>query len=113
MRRLPITDNVFERIQAWPSVLPAAEKTVTMADHAGFYETALMIGAWPELVSLDRLGVNAPWYTTTEASKARRATQEAGERMWTAMVDAWVEKLSALTRPKRPSPSDVTITGLF
>ena len=26
---LPITDNVFERIQAWPSVLPAAEKTVT------------------------------------------------------------------------------------
>lgn len=110
---LPITDNVFERIQAWPSVLPAAAKVVTMADHAGFYETALVLGAWPELVSQDRLGVDAPWYTATEASKARRATQEAGERMWTALVDAWVDKLIVLTRPKRPTPSDVTISGLF
>ncbi len=110
---LPITDNVFERMQAWPSVLPPADKTVTLADHAGFYETALILGAWPELVQLDRLGIDAPWYTATESSKARRATQEAGERMWTAMVDAWVEKLAALTRSRRPTPSDVTISGLF
>jgi creatinine amidohydrolase len=110
---LPLTDNVFERIQAWPSVLPAAEKTVTMADHAGYYETALVLGAWPELAEMDRLGLDAPWYTRTESSKARHATREAGERMWTAIVDAWVEKLAALTQPKRPSPQDVTITGLF
>ena len=33
--------------------------------------------------------------------------------MFDAMVDAWVEKLTALTQPKRPTPKDVTVTGLF
>ncbi len=43
---LPLGDNVFERIQVWPSVLPAAAERagVVMADHAGFYETALILG---------------------------------------------------------------------
>jgi hypothetical protein len=33
--------------------------------------------------------------------------------MFDAMVDAWVEKLTAMVRPKRPAPNDVTVTGLF
>lgn len=110
---LPTDDNVFERIQVWPSVLSPADKTVVMADHAGYYETALLMAARPELVDLGRLGMDAPWYTNTNDSKARQATREAGERMWQAMVDAWVEKLTALTRPKRLTPNEVTVTGLF
>jgi creatinine amidohydrolase/Fe(II)-dependent formamide hydrolase-like protein len=107
-------DRVFERIQVWPSVLPeAAEQGVVMADHAGYYETALLMAARPELVDLDRLGMGAPWYCTTPESKAHEASVEAGERMWTAMVDAWVRKLSALGRRPRPTPKDVTVQGLF
>lgn len=94
---LPPSDHVFERIQVWPSVLPpAAEQGVEIADHAGFYETSLLMAARPELVELGRLGMDAPWYCTTSGSKAREANIEAGERMWTAMVEAWVQKLTAL-----------------
>jgi len=57
--------------------------------------------------------MDVPWYCNTADSKARKATVEDGERMWAAMVDAWAEKLTALTRPRRPSPKDVTVTGLF
>lgn len=111
---LPLEDNIFERIQVWPSVLPAAaEQGVVMADHAGFYETALMLAVRPGLVDLGRLGMDAPWYTNTAGSQARKATEEAGTRMFNAMVDAWAAKLSALVRPVRPAPSDVTIRGLF
>ena len=111
---LPPGDTVFERIQVWPSVLPAAaERGVVMADHAGYYETSLLLAARPELVELGCLGMDAPWYCATPDSRARAASAEAGERMWTAMVDAWVEKLSALQQPKRPAPKDVTVRGLF
>jgi creatinine amidohydrolase/Fe(II)-dependent formamide hydrolase-like protein len=107
-------DRVFERIQVWPSVLPAAaEQGVVMADHAGYYETSLLMAAHPELVEVGRLGMDAPWYCTTANSKAREASAEAGERMWRAMVDAWVEKLTEFLRPKRPTPDQVTVKGLF
>jgi creatinine amidohydrolase len=107
-------DNVFERIQVWPSVLPrAAQKGVVMADHAGYYETSLLLAARPDLVQMDRLGMGAPWYCTTAGQRAREATAEAGERMWAAMVDAWVDQLAALQRPKRLTPSDVTVKGIF
>lgn len=107
-------DHVFERVQVWPSVLPAAAaQGVELADHAGFYETSLLLAARPELVDLERLGMNAPWYCNTPTSKAREASVAAGEQMWAAMVEAWVEKLAALQRPKRPTPKDVTVAGLF
>jgi creatinine amidohydrolase/Fe(II)-dependent formamide hydrolase-like protein len=84
-----------------------------MADHAGYYETSLLMAARPELVDADRLGMGAPWYCTNSESKAREASPEAGERMWAAMVDAWVQKLSGLLRPKRPTPDDLTVKGIF
>jgi hypothetical protein len=111
---LPPSDHVFERIQVWPSVLPAAaEQGVVMADHAGFYETSLLMAACPELVELDRLGMDAPWYCTSPNSAARTASVKAGERFWQAMIDAWVEKLSAMTRSRRPTPEEMTVTGIF
>lgn len=91
-------DNLFERIQVWPSVLPQAqEQGVVMADHAGFFETSLLMAAHPELVELDRLGMDAPWYCNTPDSKASNANMKAGKKMWSAMIDAWVEKLSGFT----------------
>jgi creatinine amidohydrolase/Fe(II)-dependent formamide hydrolase-like protein len=111
---LPQSDHVFERIQVWPSVLPAAaEQGVIMADHAGFYETSLLLAARPELVDMEYLGMDAPWYCTTDSSKARKASVEMGERMWQAMVDAWLAKILGMTRPKRPTPDQVTIKGIF
>jgi creatinine amidohydrolase/Fe(II)-dependent formamide hydrolase-like protein len=111
---LPPQDHVFERIQVWPSVLPpAAEQGVVMADHAGYYETSLLMAARPELVDLAHLAKQTPWFCAAPGSKASQASLEAGERMWQVMVEAWVEKLSALQRPRRPTPKDVTIQGLF
>lgn len=90
-------DRVFERIQVWPSVLPqAAEQGVTMADHAGFYETSLLMAAHPELVDLGRIGPDAPWYVLSPTSDAREANVAAGQKMWATMVGAWVNKLSKL-----------------
>ncbi len=94
---LAADDRVFERIQVWPSVLPqAAEQGVVMADHAGYYETSLLMAAHPELVDLSKIGPEAPWYTVSSTSDARKASVEAGEQMWAAMVEAWVNKLSKL-----------------
>lgn len=90
-------DRVFERIQVWPSALAqAAEKGVVMADHAGFYETSLLMAAQPRLVDLSRIGPDAPWYAISPDSDARQASAEAGEQMWAVLVDAWVERLSEL-----------------
>ncbi len=107
-------DNVFERIQVWPSVLPeAATQGIVMADHAGFYETSLLLAARPDLVRLDRLGMGAPWFCTTAESKARKATVEDGERMWSIMSDAWANKLAHYQQPKRLTPSQAVVSGLF
>jgi creatinine amidohydrolase/Fe(II)-dependent formamide hydrolase-like protein len=85
-----------------------------MADHAGFYETALVMAAKHNLVDLDRLTVEpVPWYCATETSPAREATVEAGERMWQAMVEAWVERLPKWLRRDSLKPSEVTLQGLF
>lgn len=108
------SDRILERIQVWPSVLPAAaEAGVVMADHAGYYETSLLLAARPELVEMERLGMGAPWYCSTRDSTAHKASVEAGEQMWQAMVDAWVVRLSSLLRPPRPTPDDMTISGIF
>jgi len=86
---------------------------VVMADHAGYYETSLLMAARPDLVNMDHLGMGAPWYCTNPESRAREASPEAGERMWAIMVDAWVQKLSKLQVAKRPKPDDVTVRGIL
>ena len=88
---------MFERIQVWPSVLPQATgHYADMGDHAGFYETSLILAAHPELVDQTKLDVAAPWYTHAATSNALDASVKAGERLWNAMVDAWIEKLAFL-----------------
>lgn len=90
-------DNVFERIQVWPSVLPAAAaQNIEMADHAGFYETSFTLAVYPHLPDLKRLDAHAPWFTQTAGSKAGQATAAAGQQMFEIMVGAWVSKINAL-----------------
>ena len=93
-------------------MLPAAaEQGVVMADHAGYYETSLLMAARPELVEWTAWAWARPGTAPHPDSRAREASVEAGERMWQAMVDAWVEKLSAMTRPRRPTPDEMTVQG--
>jgi creatinine amidohydrolase len=112
---LPADDNVFERIQVWPSVLPAAaEAQKIVVDHAGYTETSLLLAAHPEFVQMARLDANAPWFANTPDGPARDAGAQAGARMWDVMVDAWVARLAGLRQPRRrPTPEELTITGLF
>ena len=94
---LPGPDTTWTRLQVWPSVLePAARQGVVMADHAGFHETALLMAARPDLAQLDQLGPDAPWFCRTEESMASKATVDAGEKMWQAIVAAWVDRLATL-----------------
>ena len=106
---LDAADNVFERIQVWPSVLPAAAaQGIEMADHAGYYETAFMLAAHPDLVDLRRLdqteapGIFAsalptvPWYANRAGSEAQRATEVEGRRMFEIMVTAWAARVAQL-----------------
>ncbi len=65
-----------------------------MADHAGFYETALTMAAHPSLPNLDQLNSNAPWYTNTVNSKANEATEVEGQQLFGIMIDAWVMQIS-------------------
>jgi creatinine amidohydrolase len=95
---LPTEDNVFERIQVWPSVLPAAAAAtrINMSDHAGFFETSLVFGAHPELVELARIDEGAPWFCSQPGNLASAAGPDSGDRLLAAMVDAWVARLQDL-----------------
>jgi hypothetical protein len=71
------------------------------------------MAARPELVQLDFLSQglhgDAPWF----CKDAGKASIESGDSMWQSMVNAWVDDLSRLIRPVRPSPADMTMQGLF
>ncbi len=79
----------FGRIRVVPSILPAAA-TVCHGDHAGHYETSLMMYLRPHAVDLTQLETKSFWYTDAPDNLARLATAEDGERFFIAMVEAWV-----------------------
>src|ERR1051326_8116907 len=53
--------EIWGRIHVRPLILPAACPPAG-GDHAGFYETSLLLATRPELVEQERLGPDAPWY---------------------------------------------------
>lgn len=65
------------------TVAPDVDPAIFRGDHAGFYETALMLGFRPELVDMDQLGPDGPWYTLgrPDVAPACDATPEHGRRM--------------------------------
>lgn len=85
--------RVWDRIRVGPTILPAAA-SVAGGDHAGMWETNLMLHLRPDLVEMERLPEEPYWYTASEGNRAGDATAEQGAAMLTAMVDAWVAELS-------------------
>jgi creatinine amidohydrolase len=87
---------VWGRIQVRPLILPAACPPAD-GDHAGYYETSLLLAARPELVEQERLDVSAPWYCHLgEAQSSATASAQSGHEMLEAIVRAWVEELGSL-----------------
>lgn len=84
--------NVWVRARVAPSVLPAAE-SLCRGDHAGGFETSLMLHLHPETVDMTELDRHHFWYTDRPDNLARAATREQGQRCFQAMVDAWVVDL--------------------
>jgi creatinine amidohydrolase len=88
--------EVWGRIHVRPLILPDACPPAG-GDHAGFYETSLLLAARPELVEQERLDGNAPWYCHMgEAQSSATASAAAGREMLDAIVAAWVEELGRL-----------------
>lgn len=85
--------EVWGRIQVGPSILPEAA-AVAGGDHAGKWETSLLLHLRPDLVDMVRTGEGDLWYTGRAENPASAATAEQGRRMLEAMVDAWVRRLA-------------------
>lgn len=84
--------GAFGHIRVGPTILPAASK-VAGGDHAGLYETSYLLAARPDLVEMDRLQGELPWFCTRPENPSADGTAELGERMFAAMVDAWEAEL--------------------
>ncbi len=65
---------------SWIKVIPTMSTEVqneTGYDHAGLYETSLLMALYPDAVKLERLGERKHWYTESAAG----ASVELGEKM--------------------------------
>jgi creatinine amidohydrolase/Fe(II)-dependent formamide hydrolase-like protein len=88
--------EVWGRIHVRPLLLPAASPPAH-GDHAGYYETSLLLACRPDLVEQDRLDETAPWYCHMgEEKSSATATAEQGSVMLEAIANAWVGELCHL-----------------
>jgi creatinine amidohydrolase len=87
-----LDDRSLTRIRVQPSILPAAREAAS-GDHAGLYETSLLLAARPKLVDMDKLQGDLPWFCTHSENPSIEGSAELGERMFRAMADAWVDEL--------------------
>ena len=85
--------------------------------HGNFYETAAILGLFPDAVDLSELASgrdDLPWFGETEHAdgsdiNAGKSSKDATEEFGTALVDAWAASLAAevLTRSgQEPPPTD-------
>ena len=84
--------RVWERVRVMPTVLPEAAATCR-GDHAGHFETSLLLHLHPEMVDLSQLERQSFWYTDQPDNLARTSTAEDGKRYFEAMISAWVNLL--------------------
>ena len=84
--------DVWDRLSFGPTVLPSVADIVA-GDHAGIWETSLMLHLRPELVRLDRVDEEPFWYVHNPESRAADATAARGAQMLEAMVSAWIDRL--------------------
>ena len=85
--------------------------------HGNFYETAAILGLFPDAVDLSELASgrdDLPWFGETQHAdgsdiNAGKSSKDATEEFGTALVDAWAASLAAevLTRSgQEPPPTD-------
>lgn len=87
---------LWSRIHVRPLILPAACPPCG-GDHAGFFETSLLLATRPELVEQARLDATAQWYCHVgEPRSAVTATVADGEAMVEAILAAWVDELRGM-----------------
>jgi creatinine amidohydrolase/Fe(II)-dependent formamide hydrolase-like protein len=86
--------RVWDRVRVMPTILPEAA-AVCRGDHAGHFETSLLMHLHPEMVDLSQLARQSFWYTDQPDNLARTSTAEDGKRYFEAMVAAWVRLLAA------------------
>ena len=84
--------NVWGRVRVAPTILPAAER-VCRGDHAGHFETSLLMYLHPEMVDLSQLEQQSFWFTDQPDNLARTSTAEDGRMYFDAMLAAWLEEI--------------------
>jgi predicted transcriptional regulator len=70
-------DDPFSYIKVIPLIGAEAQKKCGGFDHAGKWETSLLMGTYPELVDLSRCERNTEWF----AQSAKEASEEIGRHM--------------------------------
>ena len=70
-------DDPFSYIKVIPLIGAEAQKKCGGFDHAGKWETSLMMGTWPQNVDLSRCEQNTEWF----AESAKEASAEIGAHM--------------------------------
>ncbi len=70
-------DDPFSYIKVIPLIGADAQIKCGGFDHAGKWETSLMMGTWPENVDLSRCSQNTEWF----AESAKEASEETGKHM--------------------------------
>jgi len=78
-------DDPFSFIKVISLIGKEAQHKCGGFDHAGKWETSLMMGTWPENVDLSRCSQNTEWF----AKSAVEASEETGKHM----VDCTLEWL--------------------
>jgi len=71
------SDDPFSYVKVVPLIGAEAQKKCGGFDHAGKWETSLMLGTWPERVDLSRCERNTEWF----AKSAAEASSDLGRHM--------------------------------
>jgi len=83
----------WSTVRVSSAVLPAAAEAGVRGDHAGKYETSLLMYLRPNLVDLGQLSRGPLWYCERPENLAVEGSAEYGEELMTAMAEAWVDEL--------------------
>ena len=70
-------DDPFSYIKVLPLIGAEAQKKCGGFDHAGKWETSLLMGTYPQLVDLSRCEQNTEWFSES----AKEASEELGHHM--------------------------------
>lgn len=81
-------EDPLSYIKVLPLIGADAQEKCGGFDHAGKWETSLMLGTWPQNVDLSRCGRNTEWY----AQNAREASVETGRHMVSCTLE-WLRSV--------------------